>query len=259
MVESIRIPAGEDEWLDSLFQTLEDSDLEISDRILVIMIHDYPGGHKSSNNDLYGDLEHFLEQDKFDTLRFDFRGCGESDGQSENFTFQTARQDLQAILLWARKAGYKSCVFMAEGFGNCIAMMEQHEDLRAFIMLWPMLDPKGSWLKSYMEKVPDESSEEGFVVVGEDRVGKLFLRQLHECDMAKYIAKIDVPVLIQHGSRDENTPIEQLNILRSHIQSSRRVDITSYESGGHGLRQLNERETMFRHIRHFLKHYFARK
>jgi alpha/beta superfamily hydrolase len=255
MAEAIRIPIGEHDWLDALHQTPEGAKNNASERTLVIMLHGYPDGHKSSNNDLFGDLEHLLTKDGFDTVRFDFHGCGDSNGESDHFTFQTALRDYKVVLDWADKKGYRSFVVIAEGFGNCIGLMDLRRSIKCFVMLWPMLDPKNSWLKSYIEKAFGDNTGGNSVNVDGIKVGKEFLRQLNECDIGRYIKNIDIPILIQHGSKDENIPIEHLDVMREHVQSSRRVDITSYDSGEHGLQRLNERESMFFHIRQFLQKY----
>lgn len=252
--EPIHIATGKYDWLSALHEVPKDQDLDISDRVLVIMVHEFPGGHKAGHKDLYGEIEYKLQKDGFDTLRFDFRGCGESNGTPWDFTFQTARQDLKAVYDWAKKAGYQSFVIIAEGFGSCIALMEQIENIKAMVLLWPLLDPQSSPCKQHI-KDAQKDHDQLFVEINKTRVGKTFLKQLGESDMSTYIKSITVPVLVQHGQKDETVPVTQLDMLREHATASRRVEITTYESGTHGLMQENERNALLQHIGQFLQKY----
>ena len=71
------------------------------EKTLVIMSHNFPGGHKRGHNDLFGDIEEKLAQAGFHTLRYDFRGCGDSEGESVEFDLNSANIDFQSILKWA--------------------------------------------------------------------------------------------------------------------------------------------------------------
>ena len=107
-------------------------------RTLLIMMHDFPG-KKTDNNDMYGDLEATLNEKGYHTLRFDFRGCGESDGKPEDFCLTGAYDDLHNAMLWGREKGYKRFVLIGEGLGAAIAVSAADRDIRAMVLLWPML------------------------------------------------------------------------------------------------------------------------
>lgn len=256
MSNVVHIPVGKYDWLYARYDQAVESDTAHAQRTLVIMLHGYPDLNCQSHGDLFGRLETMLTNDGFDTLRFDFRGCGQSEGNPKDFSFQTARQDLQAVYEWAQAASYRSLVVIAEDFGGCIALMEPREEIKALVLLWPMLEPKNSWLAEFIAAQDDPKSEEhDSILIGKTKVGKNFLKQLGQCDMSKYIAALSVPVLVQHGDKDTKVPIAQLEQLREFAKTAKRIEITSYESGAHGLGKANERKTMFHHVRQFIKRY----
>jgi alpha-beta hydrolase superfamily lysophospholipase len=258
MTSSLHIPSGKYDWLQAYYEQTTELGTEtgLSRKSLVIMVHGFPGEDSHSHEDIYGQLSYTLTKDGFDTIRFDFRGCGKSEGKQKDFNFQNARQDIKAVYEWAEQAGYKSFAIIASGFGACIALLEQHEKMSACILLWPMLMPNSSWLGDYTEKVSDDKwKDRDYLLIGENRVGKTFLAQIKECNMSKYIQNIDVPVLVQHGVMDKKIPIEQLEELREHAKTAKRIEITSYEAGNFALTRPNERKTMFHHIRQFLHKY----
>ena len=61
-----------------------------------------------------------------------------------------------------------------------------------------------------------------------------------------------MPTLILQGVRDEITPIETLDLARGHIRS-KRLEITTFHDGEHGLHKLNHRKSMFFHITQFIE------
>ncbi|MCF8495608.1 MAG: alpha/beta hydrolase, partial [Alphaproteobacteria bacterium] len=82
---------------------------------LVVMAHGFPGGHKGGQGDLYGEMQFLLAEHGLHSLRFDFRGCGESTGFPERFTLASAQEDLKHVVLWAKGRGYKEIAYVGEG------------------------------------------------------------------------------------------------------------------------------------------------
>ncbi len=212
---------------------------------LIIMLHSFPGGHKASQNDLFGDLEHKLSQGGLDTLRFDFRGCGESEGKSEHFTLERAKDDLQAILKWARKSGFNRFIYIGEGLGATVALQNANAQVRALVLLWPALSPKDTFVGQFS---PDSQYEN-------HKVGRALLEEIRKFDPVGVLRDLKVPLLIQHGQADQKFPIGQLDLLRRHAYNTPRIEMTTYDNGEPGLEKLNERETMYYHIQQFLTRY----
>lgn len=252
--ETVHIPTGKYDWLHAFYERAA-SDQRASERTLVIMIHDFPASHKTFHHDLYGEIEYQLIQRGFDTIRFDFRGCGESTGKSGDITFQTLRQDLKAVYSWADEKGYHRLVVIGEGLGAALAVMEQPPELTAMVFLWPLVSARGSALGTVIDGMATAQDDKSYVMYNNVRTGKGFLKQLAAADLTGYIAKIKVPLLIQHGLKDEIVPPAQLDFFREHATESPRVEIMTYESGGHGLARRNERKALYDQILQFLQKY----
>jgi pimeloyl-ACP methyl ester carboxylesterase len=251
--EPLHIATGKYDWLSAVHETSSEGDVE--NRALIIMIHGFPGSHKDAHNNVFQDIEYRQLKNGYDTLRFDFRGCGDSDGRSWDFTFQTARQDIKAVYEWAKKQGYKNFHIVAEGLGACFALMEQSEEIKSFVFLWPLLFPSESYLKEYIEKGKAAPKEAPFIDVEGQRVGKVMLKQLEECEISTYIQSTALPILILHGQKDEKIPFSQISHIRENATTSLRIDITRFEDGEHGLLKPNERASMQQHISQFLQKY----
>lgn len=224
------------------------------DRLLVIMVHGFPGD-KNACNAVFGDFENAAGDKHYNTLRFDFRGCGASDGQSEDFSLYSAAEDLRAVLGWAKGKGYKRFVFIGEGLGASLALMNGPPETLCYILLWPMIDlPLIAGHVFKVDTFQEEWKKNGYVLQGDRRIGVPFLQQLQKANMDKVLKCIGKPLLIMHGAQDEISPIEQLEMFRANA-GNRRIEITSFQDGGHGLPQVNHRKSMFFHMRQFIEKY----
>jgi hypothetical protein len=219
---------------------------------LVIMAHHAPGGHRSAENDIFGDLEHHLTHDGFDTIRFDFRGCGTSPGAVEDTCLASMKADLAAIHKWAKDEAYEKIVHLGDGIGALAVVMNPDERVKAFVLLWPVLKPRDCYLAEGFAKMHDDTPT---VEIGGENVSVRLLRELYDLDIRKDLAAIKQPILVQTGENDPQIPTTQTDPLKRYAVNARRIEITSYEGGTRGLRQLQERKTLFYHTRQFLKRY----
>ena len=224
------------------------------DETLVIMSHGFPG-HKSAHNDMFGDVEFLIADKGFHSLRFDYRGCGESAGTAEHFTMKSASEDFQTVLFWAREHGYKRFVYIGEGLGATLAIQNHDLDVICRVMLWPALD-----LQEYRHcalKITEVSEDElakGYVEYDRHRYGIDFLKELKKDALITPMRDLHSPVLIMHGAEDDKIPVGCLDLARAHMHS-KRIEITTFHDGGHGLKKLNHRKSMFYHMQQFLEKY----
>ena len=264
MAQSVFIPIANNQRLSAVLQkglTASGGEVEAEEmkmataRALVVMLHGFPG-HKHTQNDIFGDLEFQIAQDDFHTLRFDFRGCGESEGKAEEFTFQSAGEDVGSIISWARSFGYQKFFFIGEGLGATLALLNLNPDVRGAVLLWPALDPRLTGMREALAAAASpEAQTQGYVVWRGAKIGLPFLKEIKSFNPTRKLRNLKIPLLIQQGSADEEVSPAQMELLRRHARSLRRIEMTTYEGGGHGLHRLNERQTMFYHVRQFLKRY----
>lgn len=258
MVSNVHISVGKYDWIHASYSQGDKGAAEFSHskKVLVVLIHGFPNRDLHSHNNLFALLQDKLAKENLDSLSFDFRGCGKSDGKAVDFNFQTAREDLRAIYSWAKESGYHSLVIIAEGFGASAAIIELPSECKALVLLWPMLDPNHTYLHEHINRCKDPNvKQKGYIEIEKQKIGLTFLKQLETCDLTQYIDAINIPILIHHGLLDDVIPIEQLALIREHVINSKRIEITTYDTGAHGLLAPNERETMFYHIKQFLLKY----
>ncbi|MCK5284093.1 MAG: alpha/beta fold hydrolase [Alphaproteobacteria bacterium] len=256
MAKKVRIPAHGDQQIRALFSNpskKQDYDKGYNPP-LVIMAHGFPG-HKASNNDLYGDLEFILEENGYDTIRFDFRGCGESDGLAEDFTLRRACEDFKYVLYWATQKNYKQFIFIGEGVGATVALMNITLNLNAIVLLWPILDLKSYYKLHFANKILDsDDKSRGYIKDKNQKYGLDFIKELKKEKINHTLRKLNVPTIIMQGVKDKIITMEHIEIAKKHM-NSKRIEITTFHDGEHGLQKLNHRKMMFYHITQFIKKY----
>jgi len=254
MAQNIQILAGEKTYLHGSYsRPVEDSTVD-RDTLLIIMLHSFPG-NKNGPEKLYLDLEFLLRDKGYHTFRFDFRGCGESEGQEEDFMIATACEDFKSVTHWAKQQNYTRFIVVGEGIGATVALLNASPDIACHVLLWPALNLAEAVTQNFNGNTLDETAiKRGYTMVNDTRVGLSLLREMKKISLKHAIKEIQNPVLVMHGAKDTIAPIEHLDLLRADI-TAKRVEITSFHDGVHGLPALNHRKTMYYHITQFIEKY----
>ncbi len=254
MSESILIDAENNQKISAIYKGYGENFVRDEDgdgKSLIIMAHDFPG-HKSGNNDLYADLEFIFTKKGHHTLRFDFRGCGGSDGKQEDFTLERACEDFQSVRAWAKNAGYKNFAYIGEGLGATIAFMNVEKDVNVILVLWPILDTHHFGQTAFNAK--GASLKDGYIELNGHKISTHLIDELEKIDLYYALKEASMPTMIFHGVEDKKIPIEQLDIIRKNLKS-RRIEITSFQDGGEGLQKLNHRKAIFYQAQQFIEKY----
>lgn len=255
MTCDIQILAKDGEALSMLYGYPAESLTAELEKTLVVMLHDFPG-NKAGADHLYDKLESMFMGKGLHTLRFDFRGCGESGGVEENFTLTSACEDIQSVLEWAReKKGYERFILLAEGLGASAGLMSMGADILFQILMWPVLDLFGVAEKVFHASgFEKEAGGKDFILFDGHKIGRALVDEMVEIDMTPSLEIVEAPTLIMHGVEDKISPVEQLEIARKNFQSPR-IEITTFHDGGHGLVKPVHRKVMFYHVMQFVEKY----
>lgn len=253
-MSSITIPIDKNNKLSAIHKKPLESVLADRERKLVVFMHDF-SGHKNGYKNLYADLEFILVDQGFHTLRFDFLGCGKSSDDSVLFTLKNAKKSLDAVQSWAKKNGYSELIFISEGIGSIVAILNHDLNVTCHVMLWPGLDPQ--YLAKTLfnsEDIGDEWKKAGYIILGEKHISVSFIQELMNLKLASAFRDMHMPTLIMHGSADDQYPVDHLNIVRQ-AMPSQRIEITTFHNAEHGIPKLEHRKSMFFHIGQFLEKY----
>ncbi|MCC6599007.1 MAG: alpha/beta hydrolase [Alphaproteobacteria bacterium] len=255
MANNVQIPAGIDTYIQATHsRPSEDSSAEW-DSLLVVMVHDFPGDRNAKHNTFH-DLEFLLRAKGYHSLRFDFRGCGDSGGAEEEFTLELAGEDYQSVMGWAHENGYRRFVLVGEGLGASIALLNMSNAVSCAVMLWPKIDlPLIAQTAFKVESAGPQAEMAGHIALDGHRIGYDLINELCTIDIKEPLEKTQCAVLAMHGVMDDISPIDQLDLLREHAYNLQRLEITSFQDGVHALPQLNHRKAMYFHITQFIEKY----
>ena len=254
MAEKLQIDVGVDQSITAIHSVPFQPTSRRMEQTLVLMSHGFPG-NKAYHNDLYGRIETLLNNRGYHTFRFDYRGCGESDGQEKNFTLGSACEDFQSALYWSKSKGYKRFIYIGEGLGSSLSTMNMDLDVIACIMLWPVFDLDLYRKSAFgITQITEAQMKAGYVEINDRRIGVNFLAEMAKIDIRYAIKEIFAPTLILHGADDKAVEVEQLDLARRYIPA-KRVEITTFHDGIHGLPQENHRKNMMFQIQQFIEKY----
>jgi pimeloyl-ACP methyl ester carboxylesterase len=169
---------------------------------IAVMLHGYTG-HKNENGFLFKQITKTLVECGIATLRFDYYGSGDSDGEFHEQNFTTVRNDAKAVIDEAVKLNNGKQIYLI-GFsmgGACAARMsvERKDSIKKLVLM----SPAGSMydiLDFIFKKNP--VIDENFVDIGGYYVGKGFLESFKDFNMYEGLELFDKPVLITQGSED---------------------------------------------------------
>ncbi|MCY3727951.1 MAG: alpha/beta hydrolase [Nitrospira sp.] len=154
------------------------------------------------------------------TLRFDWFGMGESEGEFGRITVPTCCDQLERAISLMRERGYHELGLTGSSFGGLLAILvgQHHPELRTIGLKCPvpdfpeMLDHEfGSngieeWKRT--NYIPDVTG--GTAPVALDFA---FYESCRAVDAYAAARNIKVPVLIVHGEQDELVPFHQIRRL----------------------------------------------
>jgi hypothetical protein len=202
------------------------------------MAHGFKG---SKDFLLFKKIESMLKGIKVDSLRLDFSGCGESEG---NYSDSTINKQVSELNLAVKKSGYKKIILIGHSMGCAVSMIMPsiNQNICAMILISPLVFPYVTFSDSlikyspyvFLEKINTksiklvdkfeklkESKDRILTIIEKEAVGSRMIDELRTLDLIAYAKKIRMPVLIIHGKKDELIPLSHAEYLSYNVKNSR--------------------------------------
>ena len=180
---------------------------------MILLVHGIAS--EKEEGGLYTRLAAALAEAGFDSLRFDFRGHGQSSGNSVDMTIRGETEDLIAAIACARKDCDAPLGILAASFGTVSTMnyLQSHNDIHTLVLWNPVLDlqhtftrPQMPWGKVlFSEEKCAEMERTGVLRIGAHPYGRALFDEMEEHFPYRVLEGLAVPVLTVHGDRDEIT------------------------------------------------------
>ena len=142
-------------------------------------------------------------------LRFDFRGCGESGGLFEDTSLTGRIEDLESALDFVEERGYESIGVMGSSLGGTVSILTAARDKRVKALV--------TWATPcYLDEL-----FRGEVIKGFEK----FRQDVSKYDVVKAVKDIHCPILIVHGSLDEQVPLSHAQVLYENANKPEEIQI----------------------------------
>ena len=146
-----------------------------------------------------------LEKHGTACLRFDFAGCGESDGRIEDVTLSRRLDDLADALQWARGQGFASFSLVGSSLGAAVALLAAGglgPQLRSLVLMAAVSRP-GAIVRLFPEDQVARWKAEGAFELDGVKIRWTFVDDASAHDILAAARAVPCPTLLMHGGRDE--------------------------------------------------------
>lgn len=163
-------------------------------------------------------------------LRFDYRGCGESEGGFEEFSDFSAVEDVKAAISFIqtiKEIDSGKIGLLGHSRGGVVASFAsiEIEKIKCLVLWAPAVHVKKYWTLEEIEKV-----EKGELIYYKGlKIGKLLWESARKIeDLSKHIHKVKTPLLIVHGTNDEwNITAEEVRKVYKNANKPKKIEIIS--------------------------------
>lgn len=217
---------------------------------VVVCFHGFTG-NKTEHAGHFRNISRILEKHSIATLRMDFSGNGESDGEFDEFTYDTMLPEAMQIVEYAKNVeGFKRLILLGFSMGGALAATvtsmipeEVHK-----LVLW---SPSGNFVEiinKYFETY--ELNEKGNISFGAFELSKEMRESVKKWHTYDNLEKFNNKVIIIQGKKDTAVPFLYSARYAVAFKNSHLYFI---DSASHGYDKKEEYEKLYQLTLNFLK------
>lgn len=207
MEQTLRIPYGQTE-LAAIYHTPDQT--EAAATPLLVICHGFIGS-KTGVNRLFVKAAREFANDGYRVLRFDYGGCGESEGDYGAGGFDRLLEETQHVLDFAfglDGVDPKQVFLLGHSLGGAVALLSAIRDPRVRkLIMWA---PVGNPFQDIVRIVGEKEYSNSFVLPYIDHEGfaltNRFFRSLADYKPLEDVQNYTGDVLLLHGTNDEVIP-----------------------------------------------------
>jgi pimeloyl-ACP methyl ester carboxylesterase len=214
-------------------------------KAITIMCHGITS-QKQEYLDMFSHLAERLYADSVGSIRFDFRGHGESSGTDMDFDVISQLVDLESVIHWLQnKCGLSelSINFVGASFGSAPGILYHyiHRTFQKISLFAPVISyyktfvkPTTDWgIENFNPNAWDKAKEKGYLLLdGEFKVNIRLLEEFLFIEPVEQLKQLNIPIQIFHGTNDTLVPVCVVEKLSKEYPQ---MDIHIIPSMGHGL------------------------
>lgn len=185
----------------------------------ILMVHGF--AVSKIEGGLFEENTKALLDEGYTVYRFDFRGCGESDGDYAEITLTKLKADLACILTYVREQRHETLGILTQSFGAATVLALQ-PTVDALVCLGAFAKPKEAFKDLFGEGYhPDGISKRIYPDGSVLEMGPAFWSDFDHYDLLKNVGELRVPSLCIHGKADVNIPLSYGYEVFEHLQAEK--------------------------------------
>jgi len=206
----------------------------------VLLVHGF--GVEKEENGMFTEIARHLCEKGMLVYRFDFSGCGESEGDYRDTTLTKLKNDLQCILEFVRsqpKVDNNNLGILGQSLGTATTITLA-PGARAMVMMGAVSHPKETLIPLFgndyhPDGVSARKRADGRIVY----VDPPFWKDFDNHSLLDSMSSITCPVLFIHGAEDDKVPISDMEAYFSAANEPKEKEII--KGADHGLRPHREK------------------
>jgi uncharacterized protein len=229
----------------------------------VVILHGYASS-KEGTNGMYERLASSIAQSGTAVFRFDFSGCGESEGGFSQLTFEDLIDDAKQMVRYAYqhpKVDAGRIGIYGSSMGGAIAVLAAKElSIVKALVLWAPVASGRLWLKDFLLKNPlaifkrDEAREKASRGI---KISKEFSRQFRKMRAFYHLKDLkEISVLHLQGTKDETLSLSHQRAFRE--EGKKRTEKTHFimfEDVGHSIQTEADTKRLIQYTVDWFKEY----
>lgn len=199
----------------------------------------------------YSDMARELARQGIGSLRFDFRGHGESGGTSLDVSIIGEMLDVEASLGKLREYWRRKVAFIATSLGAGPALMtasKLEREVGSVALIAPVLDytltflrPRTEWARaSFHAEAFRSMQRKGFLLLdGEFKLSPRLIEEFRWIRPYEALSSLEVPILLIHGDKDSMVPF---SVSKKYFDASHGSKFVVLRHADHGFADYGDDE-----------------
>ena len=183
----------------------------------ILFLHGF-GGNRIGHRRFYVNMARFLERNGFTCLRFDFAGCGESEGDFKRISPSSQLKDAGNALRFLRgrpEVDSNRIGIIGSSMGGCIAVMLAGRTSKIkSLVLWAGFARAGKIVRENLNrKARRLLSTEGRLDIGGEFIGERFFKEALSLNVLENLGALRCKLCVIHGTEDATVPPSESGLI----------------------------------------------
>ena len=222
---------------------------------LVIICH---GFQNSKTDRKFIKLARVLQKEGICVFRFDFEGCGDSEGDPKEITIKNEVADLNSAFKTVQNEfdlDLKRVAFVGASLGNVVTslLLKQYKISAKTLVFWSQAFNQRELLKNWYSKEDiREIMKKGVIYKGDKKIGKNYFLENKNKDYSSALSELKLPILIIHGKEDKDVPLKFSQQLKRKYKN---ISLIILPKADHKFDDFQSQEQLIRHTQKWLRKY----